>query len=74
MHFRLSKIALAICSVLCFAGSLQAEEITSPQVVQSNGKEMFSLYYLTERAPSSNEDFYAFFPCTYIPNKTIQRG
>ena len=39
MRFRLSKIALAICSVLCFAGSLKAEEITSPQVVESNGKD-----------------------------------
>ncbi len=72
---QISKAFLALSPLLFLTHPLPAAgEITNPQVVESNGKPMFSIYYLGE-APSPLNNFGTYyFSWTYEPNKLIQSG
>ena len=72
---QLSKAVLALGGFLCLAHpDSAAAEITNPQVVESNGKPMFSLYYLKEAPSPLNETGSYYFSWTYEPNALIQSG
>ncbi len=65
---QLSKIALALATTLSLSTSATAD-IKNPQIIESNGKQMFSIYYINQEIKTNG-----YFSWDYYPNETIQQA